>query len=84
MKLPIDASAYDQLEHCEKLTQSPYFGRFDFIENGEKEAKAQLMRGVGSLMDQKDEEFLIYDWRAPISSLYYDYSPGKSAVRNAR
>ena len=34
--------------------------------------------GVGSLMDQKDEEFLIYDWRAPISSLYYDYSPGKA------
>lgn len=69
--------AYDQLKTLKKLTQSPYFGRFDFIENGEKEAEA-IYVGVGSLMDQKDEEFLIYDWRAPISSLYYDYSPGKA------
>ena len=27
-------------------------------------------------MDQNNENFLIYDWRAPISNLYYDYSPG--------
>lgn len=29
-------------------------------------------------MDEKEEHFLIYDWRAPISSLYYNYSPGKA------
>lgn len=29
-------------------------------------------------MDEHDENFLIYDWRAPISSLYYDYSPGEA------
>lgn len=27
-------------------------------------------------MDEHDEEFLIYDWRAPICSIYYDFSPG--------
>lgn len=27
-------------------------------------------------MDENEETFLIYDWRAPISSIYYDYSPG--------
>ena len=29
-------------------------------------------------MDENNEQFLIYDWRAPISSLYYQYSPGKA------
>ncbi len=29
-------------------------------------------------MDENDEEFLIYDWRAPISSMYYDFAPGPS------
>ena len=28
-------------------------------------------------MDEDGENFLIYDWRAPISSMYsYDYAPG--------
>lgn len=27
-------------------------------------------------MDEKEERFLIYDWRAPISSLFYNYGPG--------
>ena len=28
------------------------------------------------LLDEKMETFLVYDWRAPISSLYYDGAPG--------
>ncbi|ARI78203.1 RNA polymerase recycling motor HelD [Halobacillus mangrovi] len=52
---------------------SPYFGRIDFVEDGKKES---IYIGIGSLMDRKKEDFLIYDWRAPISSMYYDYSPG--------
>jgi DNA helicase II / ATP-dependent DNA helicase PcrA len=32
-------------------------------------------------MDQKEEEFLIYDWRAPISSLYYDFPPGPASYK---
>ncbi|MEN2467277.1 RNA polymerase recycling motor HelD [Ornithinibacillus sp. JPR2-1] len=57
------------------LKESPYFGRIDFSEKpgGEKE---KIYIGIASLMDRNDEEFLIYDWRAPISSLYYDFSPG--------
>lgn len=59
----------------EKLKYSPYFGRIDFIEQDEKEAES-IYIGIASFMDQADENFLIYDWRAPISSLYYDYPPG--------
>ncbi len=58
-----------------RLKYSPYFGRIDFLEKGEP-SEDQVYLGIASLMDEQDENFLIYDWRAPISSLYYDYSPG--------
>ncbi|HWL22506.1 MAG TPA: RNA polymerase recycling motor HelD [Ureibacillus sp.] len=58
-----------------RLKDSPYFARVDFLENGE-ETTNNVYLGVASLMNEKEEKFLIYDWRAPISSIYYDYSPG--------
>ncbi|WP_379133700.1 RNA polymerase recycling motor HelD [Paenibacillus sp. sgz500958] len=62
------------LKKYRKLVHSPYFGRIDFTEapDGEKE---KIYLGIGSLMED-DGTFLIYDWRAPISSLYYDGAPG--------
>lgn len=65
----------NQLKTLTRLKNSPYFGRIDFQEEGESTPES-IYIGVASFMDQKEEEFLIYDWRAPISSLYYDYSPG--------
>lgn len=64
-----------QLQTLALLKFSPYFGRIDFAEEGERETE-HIYIGIGSLMDGKEEDFLIYDWRAPISSLYYDYGPG--------
>ena len=65
------------LKKYKKLLVSPYFGRIDFTEkpNGKSE---QIYLGIGSLMED-DGTFLIYDWRAPISSLYYDGAPGPAA-----
>lgn len=63
------------LKTLDRLKFSPYFGRIDFLEEGEKQTE-QVYIGIASFMDQDDQKFLIYDWRAPISSLYYDYSPG--------
>jgi DNA helicase II / ATP-dependent DNA helicase PcrA len=62
------------LKKYRKLVLSPYFGRIDFTEKlgGETE---RIYLGIGSLMED-DGTFLIYDWRAPISSLYYDGAPG--------
>ncbi|MFC0300902.1 RNA polymerase recycling motor HelD [Virgibacillus soli] len=68
---------YRELKLLEDLESSPYFGRIDFVDD-ETAEKDKLYIGIASLMDEKDEDFLIYDWRAPISSLYYDYSPGKA------
>jgi DNA helicase II / ATP-dependent DNA helicase PcrA len=64
-----------QMKTLGKLKNSPYFGRIDILENGETSVD-QVYLGIASLMDENDENFLIYDWRAPISSLYYDFAPG--------
>ncbi|MCD5325709.1 MULTISPECIES: RNA polymerase recycling motor HelD [Pontibacillus] len=66
---------YDQLKTLKRMKSSPYFGRVDFTEARSQETD-QVYIGISSLMDRQDENFLVYDWRAPISSLYYDYSPG--------
>ncbi|MBD1382185.1 RNA polymerase recycling motor HelD [Metabacillus arenae] len=66
---------HKQLATLSRLKDSAYFGRVDFLENDESK-KDVVYLGTASLMDENEEEFLIYDWRAPISSLYYDYSPG--------
>lgn len=67
-----------QMRILERLKYSPYFGRIDFLETGEKNVD-HVYLGIASLMDEHDENFLIYDWRAPISSLYYDFAPGPAS-----
>jgi DNA helicase II / ATP-dependent DNA helicase PcrA len=69
-----------ELKTLARLRNSPYFGRIDFLENGDKYAD-QIYLGIASFMDEQDENFLIYDWRAPISSIYYDYSPGPACYK---
>lgn len=54
------------------LKDSPYFGRIDIIEDGEPET---LYIGTGTFIDQ-DNNFLVYDWRAPIASIYYNGTLG--------
>ncbi|WP_456287810.1 UvrD-helicase domain-containing protein [Paenibacillus sp. AK002] len=63
------------LKKYRKLVESPYFGRIDFQEDGTAETET-IYLGTGSFLDEKMETFLVYDWRAPISSLYYDGAPG--------
>ncbi|MRN52424.1 RNA polymerase recycling motor HelD [Paenibacillus monticola] len=65
------------LKKYKKLVVSPYFGRIDFSEGSDGEQE-QIYLGIGSLM-KDNGTFLIYDWRAPISSLYYDGAPGPTA-----
>ncbi|MDX8366169.1 RNA polymerase recycling motor HelD [Cytobacillus sp. IB215665] len=69
--------AFQQITTLNKLKDSPYFGRVDFVEDGECE-KENIYIGIRSYYDEESEQFLVYDWRAPISSLYYDYSLGRA------
>ncbi|MED4039691.1 RNA polymerase recycling motor HelD [Niallia taxi] len=67
--------AAKRLSTLRRMQEVPYFGRIDFLEEGEL-AKEHIYIGIASLSDSSGEDFLIYDWRAPISSVYYDYQPG--------
>lgn len=58
----------------EKLIDSPYFARIDFKLEDEEKAEAFYI-GRFSFGDNRSN-ILIYDWRAPISSLYYDFELG--------
>ncbi|GAF13650.1 ATP-dependent DNA helicase [Bacillus sp. JCM 19045] len=64
-----------QMRTLRRLAHSPYFGRIDLKEEGEKNSEP-LYIGLASLMNETESEFLIYDWRAPISSVYYDWEVG--------
>ncbi|GAB6093358.1 DNA helicase [Furfurilactobacillus curtus] len=62
--------ATQRLDVLQKLEQTPYFARIDFQE-GPTGKPETIYIGLGSFADSPDH-FLIYDWRAPISSIYYD------------
>ncbi|HBU82260.1 MAG TPA: helicase [Paenibacillus sp.] len=64
-----------QWNSMKRLLPSPYFGRIDFQEKGLGFSE-QIYIGVSSFVDEDGLSFLIYDWRTPIASMYYDSSPG--------
>lgn len=61
---------HDQQDHTFKqlsrLYDQPYFGRIDFKESGESEAEP-IYIGTSSLLKNNEEDFYVYDWRAPIA-----------------
>ncbi|MEO2259129.1 RNA polymerase recycling motor HelD [Paenibacillus amylolyticus] len=67
-----------QWKNTKRLLPTPYFGRFDYKEKG-MTLTEQIYIGVSSFMDEDGLNFLIYDWRTPIASLYYDHSPGPAS-----
>ncbi|MDI6619462.1 MAG: RNA polymerase recycling motor HelD [Clostridiales bacterium] len=67
-----------QSERLKKMLYFPYFGRIDFMEDGEKLTE-QIYIGIGNLIDEDKKECLIYDWRAPVSSMFYDYETGRAS-----
>lgn len=70
--------AEKQLRKLENMEREPYFGRIDFIENGEQDVE-RIYIGIGSLMNDDTGEAFVYDWRAPIAGLFYDHSLGPAS-----
>lgn len=58
-----------------KLLDSPYFGRIDFSEKGQNK-NIPLYIGIHSFYDESVNANLIHDWRAPVSSMFYDFELG--------
>lgn len=67
-----------RLEQLKKMADRPYFGRVDFQEDGESEPEPVHV-GIASLTDPDTLQALVCDWRAPVSSLFYDYGRGRAA-----
>lgn len=63
------------LQILRKLKDSPYFARVDFTPDDTSET-TPIYIGIAGLSNETEDDYLIYDWRAPISSMYYDFSPG--------
>lgn len=58
-----------------KMQDSPFFGRVDFRYDGDEEAETFYI-GIGNLSESAGSLPLVYDWRAPVSGLFYDYDKG--------
>lgn len=67
----------EQRRRLIKLQSSPYFGRIDF--RSDKDGKElPVYVGLTTFIDGAQRQCLIYDWRAPISSMFYDFELGEA------
>ena len=67
------AFAVEMRDRIAKLKDSPYFARIDFREEQEEEGQPYY---IGRFAFQYENEPLVFDWRAPISGLFYDCEVG--------
>ena len=61
-----------------KMLDSPFFGRVDFVFEGEDEPEIFYI-GIGNFAEEAGHTPLVYDWRAPVSGLFYDYDKGPAS-----
>lgn len=64
----------EEIRKLQRMQPSPYFGRFDFIEEGGS-APLRIYIGIANLMDEDSYDIYVYDWRAPVCSVFYEYEP---------
>ena len=56
-----------------KMLDSPFFGRVDFCYDGDDEPEIFYI-GIGNFAERP-----IYDWRSPVSGLFYDFDRGPAS-----
>ena len=66
-------NANKKVKSYKKMLNNAYFARIDF-DNGEEVLPIYI--GISSL--EHNNDFFVYDWRAPISSLFYNSEVGKA------
>ena len=91
----VDMNAYDEtvrenyghfvrkeqtVRQLEYLREVPYFGRIDFVENGERFSE-EIYIGRYGFRNKKTREYDIYDWRTPIASMFYDSGIGEVSYK---
>lgn len=65
-----------EIKMLERQYNTPYFSRIDFQEDGWETESFYI--GIYGFRRADTGEILIYDWRAPVSSIFYDYEPGRA------
>lgn len=60
------------------LKDTPYFGRIDFLEQGER-IPEEIYIGRYGFRNKTTREYEIYDWRTPIASMFYDSGIGETS-----
>lgn len=68
-------STLNRMDQLKRMKGAPYFGRFDFKEEDSDETE-KIYIGIANLIDENMHEIRVYDWRAPISSIFYQYELG--------
>ncbi len=68
------AFAAEVRERIAKLKDSPYFARIDFGPGGEAAAPYY----IGRFSFTHESELLIFDWRAPVSGMFYNCEIGQA------
>lgn len=66
----------DHQQRLERLINSPYFGRID-IQSIDHPQGAAIYIGVHAFNESGTGQ-VTYDWRAPISSMFYDFELGQA------
>lgn len=69
----------EKIRLMEKSLNKPYFARLDFKRDGESDIEELYIGKVG-VIDEKNNNIII-DWRAPVSSMYYDSNIGDASYK---
>lgn len=68
------------LLRLKKMQDSPFFGSVEFLYEGEDTAE-EFYIGIGNFAERTGSLPLIYDWRAPVSGLFYDFDKGPASYQ---
>ena len=69
-----------QRNRWKKMLDSPFFGSVDFVYDGEEDSETFYI-GIGNFAKERGSVPLIYDWRAPVSGLFYDFDKGAASYQ---
>ena len=75
-------SVINKHKRLTKILAIPYFGRIDFLEKKENSKVMPIYIGIHTFYDPESRATLIHDWRAPVSSMFYDHELGEAGYRS--
>ena len=75
-------SVINKHKRLTKILAIPYFGRIDFLEKKENSKVMPIYIGIHTFYNPESRATLIHDWRAPVSSMFYDHELGEAGYRS--